>query len=328
MPVLGTRRAVLSANTSIYARAKTIMQRRGDSLLLPGIGRMNGFNPEFFTDSSGITHAVLDDFIGFSNDCGFGGLVFTQATIQNKPRITKSTNLLVGLSTGIGWLYDYKNGTEFRITRSSTSESGYIYSKEFKIFNKYPVTLSFESMQIGSVNSCELYILGHEYWVTGAIKNIIYENSTTWIKNTFTFQLDESVEFGDSVIRFDHNGGDGSASSVCVRNLKLEYGNTATQWNFSFEDDPDYDTAGFPYRLQFDETDTLSAVIPAGYEAATVIYAVPGGQVTMTNQNLSAAGVLTLGPNLILFALIVCKTHPDAADLAALQALANKLAGV
>jgi len=80
------------------------------------------------------------------------------------------------------------------------------------------------------------------------------------------------------------------------------------------------------YRWEFGALATMSTVFPAGFESCTVIDAVPGGQLTVTDQN--CVGTYTLGPNLITHARMVIPNAPNAVQLAILQALMNRLAGV
>jgi hypothetical protein len=156
--------------------------------------------------------------------------------IKNDLVVVGGRNLAVGSSNGNGWLYDARDGDEFRVTRSATSETGYIYSNQITFDPSEEVTLSFESMQIGVVSNCDLYFLGESYWITGAISSINYPLSSSWIKNKFGFKLPSTFHGEPITIRFDHNGGDGSASTVCVRKIKLEYGNKATDWTPPVED--------------------------------------------------------------------------------------------
>lgn len=79
---------------NLAQEVKAQLLRLGHSLLIPGVGEVDGFSSGTYSDSAGAVPAVLDDFLGRWVDAGSGGLAFTQATTPNKPLLTKRVNLL------------------------------------------------------------------------------------------------------------------------------------------------------------------------------------------------------------------------------------------
>lgn len=143
-------------------------------------------------------------------------------------------NILPGASNGSGWNASVIDGDTFKIIRASTTETGYIYSPYVLIPPNTQIALSFESKQEGSVGSCDLVLLPDNYGSEGLLSTY-YPLSTEWTRQTFIFTT-PATWVSPIRLRFDHNGGNGTSSAVCVRKVKLEYGNTVTDWTPPVED--------------------------------------------------------------------------------------------
>jgi len=144
-------------------------------------------------------------------------------------------NLIRNTLTGEGWNCESHNNGEFSVTRSATSETGYIYSPPFDLEKRKEYTVSFKSKQVGNVSSCDFFIYNNPNifaYTTG------YNKSTEYVENKFTFIAGNADGLGLSQVslRFDHNGGDGSSSTVFVKDIQVELGNVATSFTIAPED--------------------------------------------------------------------------------------------
>jgi hypothetical protein len=147
-------------------------------------------------------------------------------------------NLLVGASNGNGWIAGTKNGTEFSLTRASTTETGYIYSRYFELKGNTTYTLSFESKEDETIKSRDLFILSDSLWRSGVVIGKSFDKSSDWHKVVWTFTTPLNFNgVTDLRLRIDHNGStDGSAATIWVRNVQLELGNKATDFTIPPED--------------------------------------------------------------------------------------------
>lgn len=162
-----------------------------------------------------------------------GQITTLQSSVQNIS--VGGRNLLPGTDGGAGWT-DWYAGNEFRITRASSGEAGYIYSPHVELRPGAEIVISFESKQTGVVGSCDFFILSDNYHLPGGgLLTSSYPLSTEWVRNTVKFTVPVGL-IEPMRVRFDHNGGDGSSSTVHVRKVKLEYGNIATDWTAAPED--------------------------------------------------------------------------------------------
>lgn len=147
-------------------------------------------------------------------------------------------NILPGASNGSGWSASGFSAGEFWRTAAAVGETDYIFSPYITLPGGIEVTLSFESQQDGPVSGQpEWFLLPDNYSVLGLYR-ADYPASTTWIKNTFTFTTPAGWGSGASVrLRIDHNGSPGGAPrSYRAKRIKLEVGNTATDWTPPVED--------------------------------------------------------------------------------------------
>jgi lysophospholipase L1-like esterase len=80
------------------------------------------------------------------------------------------------------------------------------------------------------------------------------------------------------------------------------------------------------YHWVADSTDLLTATYPAGYESATIVNALSGGQSTLTAQNI--VGSYSIGPSVDTYGRIIFKAGCTASELAIIQQYANRLVGV
>lgn len=313
---------------SLAAQVKAQLQRRGDSLLIPGVGIVDGFASGTYSDSAGATPAVLDDFLGRWVDAGSGGLVFTQTTTPNKPLLTKRVNLMTkteALTDAVAWssnttlaitpsVADPEGGnTAFTITANGpNSRLGQFNLTTDQVIQTFWLRRRTGSGVINTYSGLSYVPLSG---VTSEWKQFSVIGATSVPSNYFIIQL---VTSGDAVDIWHPDLRPYVAGSALPDYQRI---NTAT----------DYNTAGFPYRVRFGASQTLSASIPSGsgYADTTIISALPGGQVTLTGQNLSGA-TMTLGPNLTLFARIIAPNGSSmtAAELGLYQRYMNNLAGV
>lgn len=187
----------------------------------------------------------------------------TGIVVDNSKVIVGARNLLIGASTGTNWTYTTYSGTEFGITAAATGETAYIYSDYITLPASTQITLSFESKQVGSVSSVDLSILPVTYSTEGLL-TASYTLSTSYVKNVFTFTT-PATWVSPVRLRIDHNGGSGTSSTVYARNIKLEYGNKATDWTPPVEDI----SANISARLSKTAADTL--VGPINLAAANTI---------------------------------------------------------
>lgn len=155
------------------------------------------------------------------------GMPTIEAIVQGRLLYDPRQNLLPGSNNGAGWS-SYFGPDEFRSTAASTVQTAYIYSPYVSVAAGATLTLSFESKQIGSILGCDLYVLPNAFATEGLV-NRQYLRSSDWVKQVFTFTAPAGW-VSPVRVRFDHNGGDGTSASICIRNVQLEPGSIATSY--------------------------------------------------------------------------------------------------
>lgn len=282
---------------SIYAQVLAQLFRRGDTLWLPGVGVVNDLPTGNYIESTGSTATAANGLTGLAIDA--------QSTAQAALTLSAWGSASMTQSVVDGWQRGTSTASPAWISTSFPSVAGQTY-RVSGLLRK-------------SAGSWR-YLVG-----TSSGGNQIFSGTTDANLDAFVVATaaltyisvrSMSITIGNYVEAKD-------VTAVPVPGIHLRQSTTA--------DKPFLRLTGSVYRWEFDTTDTLAATIPAtGYGNSTVIYSLPGGQVTQTNQNLSAAGVLTLGPNSTVHAVILCRdgTTLTSAELALYQLLANKLAGL
>ena len=153
-------------------------------------------------------------------------------------------NLAIGSSNGNGWTgttsaFDPSDRSFTRAT-THTGES-YIYSHYIDVEAGRTVTLSFEAKWENGdklKGRPDVYVLPDRYCTEGfGIIGKTYEATEEWTRVVMTSTADSRIA-SPVRIRFDHNGSKeaGEAITMHIRNVKLEYGNKATDWTPAPED--------------------------------------------------------------------------------------------
>ena len=130
----------------------------------------------------------------------------------------------------VNLLCDYIHDKWYSASTSGTSE---VFIKYTNIINpKYAgeYTVSFEAYKTSNVSSCELFVLPNSYTTVGIPCHETVPITTSVTSFTYTFTLTQDhIDAGFGFIRFDNHGSDdGTASTLYVRNVKLEKGSSVT----------------------------------------------------------------------------------------------------
>lgn len=340
-----TRLMVISSSlTPLYEKVRTALHRNGDSLLLPGINPTKGFNPSFYTDSAGTVPAVLDDFIGYANDCGFGNLTFIQPTTVAKPILTKKYNL-IGDSVGFaesthwinngasGWVDGYgiapdgtmtttlckTGGTKYATLLDPAPNSVYTLSFYCRKANGPKINtytdsagtdtgVAFSQIDVGTQTS-----IG----VAGGATEIFIEDNGDFLRIGMAFRTSMT---GGRITPHVYV----ASGELEVWGYQIKQGSTPGRYQNASATLGQYDTNGFPYFLKCSTTNFLTADLTAS--AATIIDATSDGQVTTAG--VSIAGTYMVGPNATTYGRIICKSAPSSADLNLYQTFIDKLSKV
>lgn len=279
---------------SIYVQALAQLQSRGDTLWLPGAGMVNGLTAGNYVESTGPTAAAAVAE-------GLVGLVINAQSIPQAP-LTLSAWGGTGMTLSVvdGW----QRGT-------STLATAWLF-------------VSFPT------------VVGETYKVSGLLRS----SAGTWRYNVGTSAGGNQIYSGGTGVNLDvYIVAISTTTYISIRTLSITVGDYVEAKDViasripgihlrqsTTADKPFLRQTGDVYRWEFDSTDTLSAAIPEGYESCTTINAAPGGQVTLTGQNI--VGTYSIGPSLTTHGRIIARNALTGAELALYQQLANKLSGL
>ena len=202
------------------------------------------------------------------------------------------SNLVKGTGSGIGWT-DYSfffgnNANAFWKTNNTSSEN-YFYSPYFTLSGGREITISFEAYNTTSVDSTEVLILPDDYASTGLLTwGYGKYSSYTKVSKTFTtpaaWGTDKQVR-----LRFDNNGSTGGNSIIYVRNIKVEYGNKATDWS-----------------LHADEVNNRNITV----DASGVLQGAGTSNITVNNQLVESTKLIASGNVTVSGTSIISSTAP------------------
>lgn len=202
------------------------------------------------------------------------------------------SNLVKGTGSGIGWT-DYtfffgNNANAFWKTNNTSSEN-FFYSPYFTLSGDREITVSFEAYNTTNVDSTEVYILPDDYASTGLLTwSYGKYSSYTKVSKTFTtpaaWGTDKQVR-----LRFDNNGSTGGISTIYVRNIKVEYGNKATDWS-----------------LHADEVNNRNITV----DASGVLQGVGTSNITVNNQLVESTKLIASGNVTVSGTSIISSTAP------------------
>lgn len=297
---------------------------------LPGVGSVNGLYANNYILSDGSTGlAPVDQYVGLVKDAmnPASGVPAIQATTANKPRVIRGALNLLSYSQ------DFSNavwaGDSATKTTGYTDPSGGNTAGRFVINSGsfYPRNTSY-SLVAGVTYIFSIYL--RNFIAPAAINLSIYDGAwrkgqaitltSDFVRSTFTFTAAGSSSVGCGVYIAGASGNGFEAAFA-----QLEIGSVASAYSPTTSAAASNPNAG-PYSWVFDSTDSLTATLPAGWEAATTIDAKSTGQVTLQNQNI--VGAYSVGPSLTTSGRIVLRTSPTSEKLALLQNFANQLAGL
>lgn len=344
---------------SIYVTAMLLLQSRGDTIWLASTDHMaEGLYPGMHSDDGWTTEAEIDGTIGAWRD-GSGGsfLWLAQATQANKPQWTKRINYfletdavnLLPSETVVTTLDAISAGglsmtklapssapEDHVVIHASTSSGPVGHTWTYSILAKAGEIgiLDVRTQTDGHVVVFDLNSGTIPYTSAGIIGSSMQqteEDGTVW---RCTFSVFMTGEFGLSLWPRDvhdlgrvYSGDDVSGLYVAQDQAELYVMGSPSRYQRVGATPTDYDQDGFPAFVNFDETAFMTAVLPpVEYADATVIYSLPNGQWTLPVQNLSEA--FTVGPDTRLYAVIICKTEPDAETLGIYQTMMEQLAGL
>lgn len=154
-------------------------------------------------------------------------------------------NLLRGTSTAEGWTqYTSFDSAANEFTKvNNTLIENYLYCNNlFDLEAGQEYTLSFKAKQSGCRTDVghDIYILPKTWATTGIAYNPkIYNLTEEYQEYVFTFTPSvKATSLTDCQLRFDNEGAasDGSESTLCIKDIKLEKGNKATDWTPAPED--------------------------------------------------------------------------------------------
>lgn len=275
-----------------FAAALAQLRSRGDTLAMPGIGTVNGFATSNYLESLGPTIAALDGPAGLALDAGRAADVPQALSAWGGTSVT--------LSVVDGWQRGTSTGSPCWINLSFPSVVGETY----RITGLLRFSAGQWRYMVGTSAGGNQIFAG----VTGANIDVFVTAISTL---TYISLRSLTITIGDYV----------EASGLLAARIPGIHFRQATTAN-----KPLLRQLGGAYRWEFDGTDTLAATIPSGYESCTIIDAAPGGQVTLTGQNI--VGTYSIGPSITTHGRIIARNALTGAELALYQQLANKLAGL
>lgn len=327
MRLSATSLSVMSAGAparTLWDFVREQLLRRGDSLLLPGTGAINGFEAGTYSDSTGTTPAVRDDPLGRWVDAGFGGLVFTQDATADKPMLSRRLNLLESTQ-------DFTSSAWLKSPGASVNPgNSIIFTGEYQaVYQIHPHPAPIGTTVVFGVDICGA---GNVRLFIARASGPVYEETLQFVElsslPTRHYVSHTVVNDGQVGLIAGVSSYSGvTATSVIINQAQLNYGASPRRYQ-RVNAPTDYDAQGFPWRVSFDGTDTMSASIAQGqgYDNCTIIDATPAGQVMLTGQNIE--GAYTIGPNLTTHGRIIARGALTSAELALYQQFASKLAGL
>ena len=292
-PAIGARR--LSDSFS-YAAVLAQLRRLGHSLALPGVGTLNGFEAGNYLESLGPTPAVAGGLVGLALDAG--------RAADTPQTLSAWSGTGVTLSVVSGWQRGTSTATTAWISVSFPSVIGETY----RVSGLLRASAGTWRYNVGTSSGGNQVYAG----ANGANLDVfVVAISTT----THISLRSSGITIGDYVEAKD-------VQATRVSGIHFRQATTANK--------PQLLQAGGIYRWVFDGTDTLSASIPSGlgYADCTIIDAAPGGQVTLTGQNLSGT-TYSIGSGVTTHGRIIAPNGSSmtAAELGLYQRFANTLAG-
>lgn len=278
--------------TFSYAQALAQLVGRGDTLALPGVGTINGFDPRNYIESTGPTQAPADGIVGLALDAG--GAASSAQTLS----AWSSTGATLSVVTG------WQRGTSTAATAFISVSFTSVIGETYRVSGLLRSSAGSWRYYIGTSNGGNQVYQG----AIGANLDIFVTATAT---TTYISARASGLTVGDYVETKD-------VQALRIPGIHFRQATTANK--------PVLKLVSGLYRWEFDGTDALSATIPAGYESCTIIDAAPGGQVTTTGQNI--VGTYGIGPSLNTYGRIIARASLTGPELVLYQQLANKLAGL
>lgn len=162
-------------------------------------------------------------------------------------------------------------------------------------------------------------------YVSGAVALLFFGGGTESQQITGTTTFTVRLDAGATGVAYVYTKAAGTTLTIDSISAREVAGNHAGQPTTAAK--PILKFTSGKYWWDFDGVDdALTRTFAAGYESATVINAAPGGQVTLTGQNIVGAYPITTDT----YGQIIVKESASlsAGQIAVLQAYANSLAGV
>ena len=280
-----------------FAAVLTQLRRLGHSLALPGVGTLNGFEAGNYLESLGPTPSAAGGLVGLALDAG--------RAADTPQTLSAWSGTGVTLSVVSGWQRGTSTATTAWISVSFPSVVGETY----RVSGLLRTSAGTWRYLIGTASGAGQIYSG----ASGANLDVFVVAASTTTHISLRSLI---ITAGDYVEAKD-------VQATRVSGIHFRQATTANK--------PQLLQTGSIYRWVFDGTDTLSASIPSGlgYADCTIIDAAPGGQVTLTGQNLSGS-TYSIGPGVTTHGRIIAPNGSSmtAAELALYQRYMNNLASV
>lgn len=282
---------------NLAQEVKAQLLRLGHSLLIPGVGEIDGFPAGNYLESQGPTPTSVSGLVGLALDAG--------RAADTPQTLSAWSGTGMTLSVVSGWQRGTSTTTPAFISVSFPSVIGETY----RVSGLLRASAGQWNYRIGTAAG------GNQIYVGGIGANldifVVATSTTTHISvRSGTITVGDYVEVKD-------------VQATRISGIHFRQATTANK--------PQLLQAGVIYRWVFDGTDVLSASIPSGlgYADCTIIDAAPGGQVTLTGQNLSGT-TYSIGPGVTTHGRIIAPNGSSmtAAELVLYQRYMNNLAGV
>ena len=204
-------------------------------------------------------------------------------------------NLVAGTATGTGWsgYSGFSSVSNIFVKNNPTFSEDYIYSPYFTLPGNTTITVSFETYSDSSVAAVNVAIIPDNYTTTGLL-NWNYGKYSGFTKVSKVFTTPATWGTSNSIrLRFEHVGSSGSSTlfnNVYIKNIKVEYGNKATDWSPANDEVKNsniiVDGAGL---LQ-----GAGTVVSVANNQDSIIRAPGGGLFVTTTQSITGAIRITL----------------------------------